>query len=141
GGRRAAGGGSAGLIDVAGHGVGVGCWGWTSRHWRGGVFYPDRLATRNWLAFYAQHFDTVELNATFYRLPRASAAERWAAGTPDDFTFAVKVSRYVTHVQRLRDAGTHLSLLLDRLEALTGSRKLGPLLWQLPPTVRRHDAR
>src|SRR4051794_21530437 len=96
----------------------IGCSGWNYDSWRDGAFYPPRCAARRWLAFYAERFDTVELNATFYRLPRRSAAERWAQETPEGFTFAVKVSRYVTHVKRLQDAGSHLDLLLERIEPL-----------------------
>ncbi len=121
--------------------VRIGCSGWNYDHWRGGVFYPPRLPPREWLRFYADRFDTVELNATFYRLPRETAAARWVEETPDDFTFAVKVSRYVTHVRRLQDAAEHLALLLERLQPLVRSPKLGPLLWQLPPTFRRDDER
>jgi uncharacterized protein YecE (DUF72 family) len=83
----------------------------------------------------------VELNVTFYRLPRREAVEAWAATTPERFTFAVKVSRYVTHIRRLQDAGRHLEVLLDRIEPLVRSGKLGPLLWQLPPTFKRDDQR
>jgi uncharacterized protein YecE (DUF72 family) len=119
----------------------VGCSGWNYAHWRNGVFYPPRLASRDWLGFYAEQLETVELNATFYRLPRRAAVEHWVGATPDDFTFAVKVSRYITHVKRLREAGEHLALLLDRIEPLVRSPKLGPLLWQLPPTFRRDDQR
>jgi uncharacterized protein YecE (DUF72 family) len=119
----------------------IGCSGWNYDHWRNGAFYPPRCPPRRWLALYAERFDTVELNATFYRLPRRSAAERWAEETPDGFTFAVKVSRYVTHIKRLQEAGRHLDLLLERIEPLVRARKLGPLLWQLPPTFRRDDER
>jgi uncharacterized protein YecE (DUF72 family) len=83
----------------------------------------------------------VELNATFYRLPRANAAERWIAQTPEGFTFAVKVSRYVTHIKRLVDAAEHLPILLDRIGPLVRSPKMGPLLWQLPPNFGRDDDR
>ncbi len=119
----------------------VGCSGWNYDHWRHGVFYPPRLAPANWLAYYAERFPTVEVNATFYRLPRRDAVARWVAETPDDFVFAVKVSRYLTHVVRLRDTADHLRLLLDRLEPLVRSPKAGPLLWQLPPTLQRDDDR
>jgi len=121
--------------------VHIGCSGWNYPHWRGGVFYPAGLAPTDWLSFYAEQFRTVELNTTFYRLPPRRAVERWAAETPDDFVFAVKVSRYVTHVKRLRDTGKHLSKLLDRIRPITDSGKLGPLLWQLPPTFHRDDER
>jgi uncharacterized protein YecE (DUF72 family) len=110
------------------------------RDWRG-VVYPKELRTREWFAYYAEHFDTVELNNTFYRLPRASAVARWVAESPPGFVFAVKVSRYITHVKRLADIEQHLPLLLERIEPLIRSPKLGPLLWQLPPTFRRDDER
>ena len=105
------------------------------------MFYPPRLPARSWLEFYAERFQSVELNSTFYRLPRRAAVERWAEGTPPDFTFAVKVSRYITHIKRLREAGRHLGLLLERIEPLARTGKLGPLLWQLPPTFKRDDDR
>ncbi len=114
----------------------IGCSGWNYAHWRHGVFYPPRCPASRWLRFYAQHFDTVEVNSTFYRLPRASAVARWVEETPGDFVFAVKASRYLTHVKRLQDVPEHLPLLLDRIEPLLRSPKLGPLLWQLPPTFR-----
>jgi uncharacterized protein YecE (DUF72 family) len=121
--------------------VRIGCSGWNYAHWRNGVFYPPRLAPREWLRYYAQYFDTVELNTTFYRLPRQDAVARWVAESPPDFVFAVKVSRYVTHVKRLLETEKHLPLLLDRIEPLLRSPKLGPLLWQLPPTFKRDDER
>jgi uncharacterized protein YecE (DUF72 family) len=115
----------------------IGCSGWNYAHWRNGVFYPPRCPASRWLAFYAEHFDTVEVNATFYRLPRTSTVARWVEETPDDFVLAVKTSRYLTHVKRLRDVPEHLPRLLEPLEPLVDSPKLGPLLWQLPPTFRR----
>jgi uncharacterized protein YecE (DUF72 family) len=114
----------------------VGCSGWNYAHWRNGVFYPPRCAARHWLTYYARFFDTVEVNSTFYRLPRAPAVARWVEETPADFVFAVKTSRYLTHIKRLRDIPEHLPLLLERIEPLLRSPKLGPLLWQLPPTFR-----
>ncbi len=116
--------------------VEVGCSGWNYAHWRNGVFYPPGCAPRLWLSYYARHFPTVEVNTTFYRLPRESSVARWVAETPPGFTFAVKVSRYVTHVKRLIDAHLHLPLLYERIRPLLRSPKLGPLLWQLPPTFR-----
>jgi uncharacterized protein YecE (DUF72 family) len=122
------------------HGIRVGCSGWNYAHWRNGVFYPPRCAARNWLRFYAKYFDTVEINMTFYRLPKAPVVQRWVEETPDGFTFAVKVSRYVTHIKRLLDVQEHLPLLYERIEPLLRSPKLGPLLWQLPPTFQAdHD--
>jgi uncharacterized protein YecE (DUF72 family) len=114
----------------------VGCSGWNYAHWRNGVFYPPRCAARNWLRFYAREFDTVEVNNTFYRLPRRESVARWVEETPEGFTFAVKISRYVTHVKRLLDVREHLPRLYERIEPLLRSPKLGPFLWQLPPTFR-----
>jgi uncharacterized protein YecE (DUF72 family) len=119
----------------------IGCSGWNYAHWRNGVFYPPRLASREWLGFYAEHFDTVEVNATFYRLPKRDVVARWVHGTPPGFLFAVKASRYLTHVKRLAELPEHLGTLLTRLQPLVRSPKLGPILWQLPPTFRRDDDR
>jgi uncharacterized protein YecE (DUF72 family) len=114
--------------------VRVGLSGWSYPHWRKGVFYPPRLPPSRWLAFYAQRFDTVEVNSTFYRLPRREAVARWVDQTPPGFCFSVKASRYLTHVKRLRELEPGLDRLLERLEPLRSSAKLGPLLWQLPAT-------
>jgi uncharacterized protein YecE (DUF72 family) len=121
--------------------VRVGLSGWNYAHWRNGVFYPPRLPASRWLEFYAQRFDTVEVNSTFYRLPRADAVGRWVEQTPEGFLLAVKASRYLTHVKRLRDLGPGLERFLERIEPLLDSPKLGPLLWQLPPTFRRDHER
>jgi len=121
--------------------VRIGLSGWNYAHWRNGVFYPPRLPASRWLEFYAERFDTVEVNSTFYRLPRRDAVAHWVAGTPDGFLFSVKASRYLTHVKRLRDLGPGLDRFLERIEPLLDSPKLGPLLWQLPPTFARDDER
>jgi uncharacterized protein YecE (DUF72 family) len=121
--------------------VRIGCSGWNYAHWRHGVFYPPRCAARNWLGFYAKHFDTVEINMTFYRLPKPAVVARWIEETPPDFLFAVKVSRYITHIKRLREIEPNLRILYDRIAPLIASPKLGPLLWQLPPTFKRDDER
>jgi uncharacterized protein YecE (DUF72 family) len=105
------------------------------------VFYPPRLPARSWLEYYASRFDTVELNSSFYRLPRREAVERWAEQTPHGFVVAVKVSRYLTHIKRLRETARHLERLLERIEPLARTSRLGPLLWQLPPTFKRDDER
>src|SRR5690242_12086722 len=123
------------------HDVRIGCSGWNYAHWRDGVFYPSGCPARRWLTYYAQRFDTVEVNSSFYRLPRRDAVARWAEQTPPNFVFAVKVSRYVTHVKRLREIDLHLPLLLERIAPLADAHKLGPLLWQLPPTFARDDER
>ena len=119
----------------------VGCSGWNYKHWRNGVFYPPRLPPRSWLAYYAEHFDTVEVNSTFYRLPRVSTVAHWVELTPDEFTMAFKASRYLTHVKRLQELPGHVDLLLDPMSPLVESPKLGPMLWQLPPTFARDDER
>ncbi len=119
------------------HSIRIGCSGWNYDHWRNGVFYPPRLAARNWLEHYARSFDTVEVNMTFYRLPKAPIVQRWVHETPPGFVFAIKVSRYVTHIKRLLDVHEHLPKLLQRIEPLLRSPKLGPFLWQLPPTFQR----
>jgi uncharacterized protein YecE (DUF72 family) len=105
------------------------------------VLYPRDLPRERWLERYAMVFPAVEVNATFYRLPDARAVERWARATPPHFCFAVKASRYLTHVKRLRDLRSDLGRLGDRIEPLVRGGKLGPLLWQLPRTFPRDDER
>jgi uncharacterized protein YecE (DUF72 family) len=119
----------------------IGCSGWNYASWRHGVFYPERCPARLWLDYYARHFDTVEVNATFYRLPTVKAVQGWVDQSPADFVFAVKMSRYVTHVKRLRDLAPSLELFYGRIAPLVASPKLGPVLWQLPPTFKRDDQR
>jgi uncharacterized protein YecE (DUF72 family) len=120
--------------------VRIGCSGWNYAHWRGRV-YPSDAPERRWLELYAQWFDTVEVNATFYRLPEKKTVARWAAATPPDFCFAVKASRYLTHVKRLRDLPPGIERFFERIEPLREARKLGPVLWQLPPRFKRDDER
>lgn len=108
----------------------VGTSGWQYRHWRD-AFYPKGVAQRDWLAWYARHFRTVELNNSFYRLPEASSFERWRDGTPRGFRFAVKMSRYLTHIRRLREPAEPVARFMDRASRL--GPKLGPVLVQLPP--------
>ena len=121
--------------------VRIGCSGWNYASWRHGVLYPERCPPQRWLEHYARHFDTVEVNATFYRLPTVRAVGSWADRTPDGFVFAVKASRYLTPVKRLGDLGPGLERFYERLAPLVGAGKLGPVLWQLPPTFRRDDER
>jgi len=120
--------------------VHVGCSGWNYSDWRETV-YPKGLPARLWLEHYATLFDTVEVNATFYRLPKRETVAHWVEVTPHDFVFSIKASRYLTHIKRLRDLGKYLGNLLERLEPLLETAKMGPLLWQLPPTFQRDDAR
>lgn len=119
--------------------VRIGCSGWNYRSWKD-EFYGGRTA-RLWLAYYAQHFDTVEVNTTFYRLPLRSSVAAWVEQTPPGFLFAVKASRYLTHVRRLQELELGLARFYERIEPLVRSERLGPLLWQLPPNFRRDDDR
>jgi uncharacterized protein YecE (DUF72 family) len=109
----------------------IGTSGYVYRHWRGGVFYPPRLPARDELAWYAGRFRTVELNNPFYRPPSPQTWARWAAAVPDDFRFAVKVIRVVSHYRRLRGTAEPMAAFLEQA-SLLGPR-LGPLLVQLPP--------
>jgi uncharacterized protein YecE (DUF72 family) len=117
----------------------IGCSGWNYASWRD-EFYGGLPASR-WLEHYAKHFDTVEVNNTFYRLPRKESVARWVEQTPPDFLFSVKGSRYLTHIKRLRDLGQGLQRYYACIEPLVSSPKLGPVLWQLPPNFRRDDER
>jgi uncharacterized protein YecE (DUF72 family) len=110
----------------------VGTSGWQYRDWRG-PFYPPGVPQRAWLEYYAERFATVEVNNAFYRLPERSTFEDWRARTPDDFTVAVKASRYLTHIRRLRDPAEPVGRLMTRAAGL-GDR-LGPVLLQLPPNL------
>jgi uncharacterized protein YecE (DUF72 family) len=117
----------------------IGCSGWNYASWKD-VFYEGRPA-RSWLEHYARHFDTVEVNNTFYRLPRRDSVATWERTAPERFCFAVKASRYLTHVKRLRDLGPGLDRFEACIEPLVQSPKLGPILWQLPPNFVRDDER
>jgi uncharacterized protein YecE (DUF72 family) len=120
--------------------VRIGCSGWNYRHWRE-VVYPKGLPARRWLEHYATLFDTVEVNTTFYRLPTVSAVAGWVEQSPPHFLFAVKASRFLTHMKRLTDMGEPVRRFYERIEPLTGSPKLGPVLWQLPENFHRNDDR
>jgi len=117
----------------------LGCSGWSYDHWREPVY--DGAPGRTWLRRYAELFETVEVNSSFYRLPTRRAVAGWAEQSPDGFLFAVKVSRYLTHIRRLRGVGDGCRRLMERLEPLIESGKLGPLLWQLPESFHRDDDR
>ena len=107
----------------------IGCSGWNYKSWRN-QFYPQGLAAAHWLVYYASRFDTVEMNSTFYRLPEREQFVAWRQQTQPGFVAAVKASRYLTHLKRLREADEPLTRLFDRAAGL-GSR-LGPMLYQLP---------
>jgi uncharacterized protein YecE (DUF72 family) len=118
----------------------VGCSGWMYDDWRGRL-YPAGEPKRRWLELYAQQFDTVEVNATFYRLPRRDAVAAWVSQTPDDFVFAVKASRYLTHVKRLTDLSEGIERFYAPLLPMREAGKLGPVLWQLPENFHRDGDR
>jgi uncharacterized protein YecE (DUF72 family) len=111
----------------------VGTSGWQYGHWRA-AFYPRKLAQRAWLEHFSARFQTAEVNNTFYNLPAASVFEHWAERTPDDFVFALKVSRFLTHMRRLRDPEEPVHLFLERARELGPKR--GPSLIQLPPQMK-----
>jgi uncharacterized protein YecE (DUF72 family) len=117
----------------------IGCSGWNYASWKD-EFYGGLPASK-WLEHYARHFDTVEVNNTFYRLPNRTAVANWERTVAPGFLFTIKASRYLTHVKRLQDLGPGLERFLERLEPLLHTPKMGPILWQLPPTFKRDDDR
>ena len=118
--------------------VHIGTSGWQYDHWRG-PFYPEDLPRGRWLEHYADHLAAVEINRTFYSLPDRSVLEGWAETVPDGFVFAVKASRYLTHMKKLNDPAEPLANLLQVARGLDS--KLGPLLVQLPPRWRSNPGR
>jgi len=113
-----------------GHKVFIGTSGWHYKHWVG-VFYPDKLPVEEMLAYYSQHFDTVELNNTFYHLPSQTALHNWRTTVSSNFLFAVKASRFITHMKKLKDPVSSSQKFFLGAEQL--GEKLGPILFQLPP--------
>ena len=116
----------------------VGCSGWQYKDWRG-IVYPEKLPQREWFAYYATLFDTVEINNTFYRLPPPETVEGWARQAPPGFVYAVKLGQFGSHRMKLRDAASWLPNHLDRVERLGAT--LGPNLVQLPPRWKRNTER
>ena len=112
----------------------VGTSGWYYSHWAG-RFYPDGLAKDKWLAHYAQHFDTVEINNTFYHLPKAKTFENWHDKAPQGFVFTLKANRYITHIRRLAAAEEPVERFFAGAALL--QEKLGPVLYQLPPNFQK----
>jgi uncharacterized protein YecE (DUF72 family) len=121
--------------------VRIGCSGWNYQSWRGGEFYPQGMGPGRWLEYYSQVFDTVEVNSTFYRLASANAVANWVKQTPEHFVFALKASRYLTHIKRLTDLDQGIARYYERIEPLVGTAKLGPIVWQLPPNFHRDAER
>src|SRR2546423_3574411 len=118
----------------------IGCSGWMYDDWRGRL-YPKGEPKRRWLELYSGQFDTVEVNATFYRLQRREAVSGWVRQTPENFVFAVKASRYLTHIKRLVGIEEGITRFYEPLEPLLDAGRLGPVLWQLPENFHRDDER
>ena len=114
----------------------IGTSGWHYDHWRE-KFYPKGLAKSKWLGFYSEHFSTVELNNSFYHLPSEKAFINWKDSSPPEFVFSVKVSRFITHIKRLRNTAEPIANFMARARLLEG--KLGPLLYQLPQNMKHDD--
>src|SRR6267142_1690962 len=108
----------------------VGCSGWQYKHWRGD-FYPADLPQSRWLEYYAARFDTVEINNTFYRLPKAATFTVWGRRAPRGFVYAVKASRFLTHMKKLKEPDEPIRRFFSRATHL--GRAFGPVLYQLPP--------
>ncbi len=108
--------------------------GYSYKEWKG-KFYPQKLANHRMLEFYAQHLPAVEINNTFYRLPKPNVLQNWAAQVPETFRFSIKASQRITHKKRLRDAGEETAYLFEALKTL--GERLGVVLFQLPPYLRK----
>jgi len=112
----------------------IGTSGWHYNHWKE-LFYPAGLPKSKWFEYYAQHFDTVEINNTFYQLPKVVSLKRWYEQAPKNFLYSIKANRYITHIKRLKDTTEELRRFFDRVRLLKA--KLGPILYQLPPSMHR----
>ena len=111
----------------------IGTSGWTYDHWKG-VFYPETLSSRLWLEYYCRQFDAVELNASFYRIPKVAVVEGWNKRTPEGFCFAVKVSRLISHMKRLKNCDHEMEWFFSTFKPL--EPKIGVFLVQLPPSLK-----
>lgn len=111
----------------------IGCSGWQYKHWRE-IFYPKGLAQTRWFAFYADHFDTVEINSSFYHLPKATTFEKWRDQAPPGFCYAIKANRFITQAKKLLDCDEPMDRMMSATRHLDG--RLGPMLYQLPPSLK-----
>lgn len=111
----------------------IGCSGWVYKHWRG-LFYPEGLPQKRWFEHYADEFDTVEINNSFYRLPSGDTFEKWRKQAPPGFCYAVKANRYLTQAKKLKECEEPLERMMTAVRCL-GDR-LGPMLYQLPPSMK-----
>lgn len=124
---------SAGVSNDAAD-INVGCSGWVYRHWKGG-FYPSDLPQKQWFDHYSSAFDTVEINASFYRLPLASTFSRWREKAPPGFRYAVKANRFLTHLKKLVGCEEQVDEFIGLARGL--GEALGPILYQLPPNLKK----
>jgi uncharacterized protein YecE (DUF72 family) len=122
------------IMGKIGCDVRVGTSGWHYDHWRK-RFYPVDLPKSKWFEHYARHFDTVEINNTFYQLPKEISVRRWREQAPKDFIYTVKANRYITHIKKLKDATEEVGRFFERSRLL--KEKLGPVLYQLPPSMHK----
>ena len=114
----------------------IGTSGWVYSHWDG-IFYPEGLSSKDKLKFFSQHFKTAEINYSFYHLPRPATYQNWYTLTPDDFLFAVKASRFITHIKRLKGVKSAWETFIKN--ALNLKEKLGPILFQFPPSFHADE--
>jgi len=114
----------------------IGTSGWVYSHW-GGIFYPEDLPGKDKLKYFSQHFKTAEINYSFYHLPRPSTYQNWYKQTPKDFLFAIKASRFITHIKRLSGVKEAWETFIEN--ALNLKEKLGPILFQFPPSFRANE--
>ncbi|MGM0666980.1 MAG: DUF72 domain-containing protein [Bacteroidota bacterium] len=114
----------------------MGCSGFHYSDWKG-KFYPEDIKKESWLEYYSQHFNSVEINNTFYKIPEKDTLKSWLEQTPPDFSFSLKGSRYITHMKKLKDCKTHVKKFYKAIKPL--EEKLGAVLWQLPGNLHRND--
>lgn len=119
------------------HKIYIGTSGWSYKHWRG-TFYPQQIKVKNHFSYYLQHFNTVEINNSFYRLPSEETFLNWKKIVPDDFIYVIKANRFITHIKKLHDPAVTLAPFMDHVKLL--GVKLGPVLFQLPPFMKSNTA-
>lgn len=113
--------------------INVGTSGWSYGDWKG-KFYPADIPKTRWFEYYSKYFDTVELNSTFYHLPKSKTVQKWKANTPEGFNYTAKASRYITHIKRLKDCSEPVEKFFDTIKPLKA--KIGAVLYQLPPSSK-----
>ena len=121
-------------MSKANYDIRIGTSGWYYNHWKG-LFYPAGLPKSKWFDYYAEHFDTVEINNTFYQLPKQETFKNWHKQAPKNFLYTVKANRYITHIKRLKDPSQSLERFFEGADIL--KENLGPILYQLPPSFHK----